>query len=175
MQPSEPLSGDTQAELIRRHRAVALTVRALLASTVVLSLLAFLARNHFRHEDNEPLDQALRITILILGLGSVVLRRRMFSAARLHDITALKGVSGLLATLVSTTLQVALLGAAIAIFGFIATVMTGNEFYSYGAGLVGFVVLLYCYPTQSSWQQTVRQFAQPNGKSDTKSTLQTTE
>lgn len=152
-----------------------MTVRALIASTVLLSLLAFLGRNHFRHEENDSLDRVMRITILVLGLGSVVLRRRKFSAMRLQDIAALKGVSGLLATLASTTLQVALLGAALAIFGFITTVMTGNEFYAYGSGLVGFVVLLYCYPTQSSWQQTVRQFAQPTGESHTKSTLQTTE
>ena len=158
MPSAEQSSSDIQTELIRRQRAAALTVGGLLALTVMLSLLAFLTRNHFRHQDNDPLDRALRITILIFGIGSVVVRRKMFSPARLQDIAALKGVSGLLATLASTTLVVALLGAAMATFGFIATVMTGNEFYSYGACLVGFVVLLYCYPTRSSWQQVVRKF-----------------
>ena len=99
----------------------------------------------------------------------------MFSKMRLQDITALKGVSGLLTTLASTTLQVALLGVAMAIFGFIATVMTGNEFYSYGAGLVGFVVLLYGYPTRSSWQQAVQKFGQSASESQAKSAIQTTE
>ena len=175
MQPSEQFSSDIQAELIRRHRAAVLIVRAFLALTVLLSLSAFLTRNHLRHDDNESLDRALRITILICGIGSVVLRRRKFSAARLQNIAAVKGVSGLLATLASTTLQVALLGAALAIFGFIATVMTGNEFYSYGAGLVGFVVLLYCYPTRSSWQQAVQNFGQSASASSAKGPLQTTE
>jgi hypothetical protein len=156
MQPPERSSSDIQAELIRRHRAAALTVRALIALTVLLSLVAFLGRNHFRHEENETLDRVLRITILVFGLGSVVLRRRTLSVTRLQDIAALNGLSGLLSTLASTTVQVALLGAAMAIFGFIATVMTGNEFYSYGAGLVGFVVLIYCYPTRSSWTQIVQ-------------------
>src|SRR5258706_2857017 len=175
MQPSERLSNDLQSELMRRHRAAALTVRAFLALTVLLSLSAFLARNHFRHEEYDSLDRALRITILIFGLGSVVLRRRKFSATHLQDIAAVKGVSGLLATLASTPLLVALLGAAMAIFGFLATVMTGNEFYSYGAGLVGFVVLLYCYPTRSSWQQAVQKFGQSAGGSPAKSTLQSTD
>ena len=155
---SEQLSSNSQAELIRRHRTAVLTVRALLALTVALSAAAFLGRNHFRHQDNPTLDMALRIAILIFGLGSVVLRRTRFSAMRLQDIAALRGISGLLATLQRTTIQVALLGAAIAVFGFIATFTTGNDFYSYGAGLVGFVVLLYCYPTRTSWQQAVARF-----------------
>jgi len=175
MQLSEGKSNDPQAELMRRHRAAALTVRAFLALTVVLSLSAYLARNHFRHEDNDSLDRTLRITILIFGIGSVVLRRLKLSATHLQDTAALKGVSGLLATLASTTLQVALLGAALAIFGFFAFVITGNEFYSYGAGLVGFVVLLYCYPTRSSWQQAVQKFGPSSSESPAKSTLQSTE
>ncbi len=77
---------------------------------------------------------------------------------RLQDIAALRGISGLLGTLQRTTLQVALLGVLIAVFGFSATLMTGNDFYSYGAGLVGLVVLLYCYPTRTSWQQAVTKF-----------------
>ena len=158
MQPSGPFSDDIHTELIRRHKAVAMTVRALLALTVVLSLVAFIGRSQFRHQDNPALDWALRITILIFGLGSVILRRTRLSAMRLQDTTTLKGVSGLLATLASTTMQVAMLGAAIAIFGFVAAVITGNDFYAYGAGLIGFVVLLYCYPTRSSWQQAVQRF-----------------
>ena len=155
---TEHLPANAQAELIRRHRTTVLTVHALLALTVALSVAAFLGRTHFRQLVNPPLDMALRITILIFGLGSVVLRRTRFSAMRLQDIAALRGIPGLLGTLQKTTLQVALLGGVIALFGFSATLMTGNDFYSYGAGLVGLVVLLYCYPTRSSWQQAVTKF-----------------
>jgi len=144
--------------LTRRHKTVALVVRAFLALTVLFSISAFLARNHFHHDDNDLLDRALRIAILICGIGSVALRRQRLSRQRLQTVAALKGASGLLTTLISTTLQVTGLGAILAIFGFITTVLTGNEFYAYGAGLVGFVVLLYGYPTKSSWQQAVQTF-----------------
>ncbi len=148
---------------MRRHKATSLAVRVMLALTVALSLAAFLGRSHFRQRDNPTLDAAVRVTILIFGLGSVVLRRTRFSAMRLKDIAALNGISGLLATLERTTLQVALLGMAVAVFGFIATLMTGNDFYAYGAGLVGLVVLLYCYPTRASWQQAILQFGDSAG------------
>lgn len=158
---SEQLSTNYQPELRRRHRTAALIVRVLLALTVALSLAAFLGRNRFLQRENPPLEIALKITIVFFGLGSVVLRRARFSTMRLQDIAALRGISGLLATLEKTTIEVALLGGAVAVFGFIATMMTGNAFYSYGAGLVALFVLLNCYPTQASWQKTAEQFGVP--------------
>ncbi len=160
---SEQLSTNYQPELRRRHRTAALTVKALLALTVALSVAAFLVRNRFSPRENPPLEMALKITIVFFGVGSVVLRRTRFSAMRLQDIAALRGISGLLATLEKTTIQVGLLGGAVAIFGFIATWMTGNAFYSYGAGLVALFVLLNCYPTLSSWQKTAEQCGGPGG------------
>jgi hypothetical protein len=171
----EKSSSDIQTELRRRQKAAALTVRALIVLIIVLSLVAFIGRSHFRHQENPLLDIALRITILIFGLGSVVLRRTRFSAMRLQDIAALKGVSGLLGTLERTTIQVAILGIVIAIFGFIVTLRTGNDFYTYGSGLVGLVVLLYCYPTLFSWQRTVERFAPTAAERPPTPTFQATE
>jgi len=68
----------------------------------------------------------------------------------------------LLATLESTTIQVALLGALVAVCGFAGTLVTGNTYYSYGAGIVGLVVLLNCYPTRNRWKQTVTRFGAAN-------------
>jgi hypothetical protein len=78
---------------------------------------------------------------------------------RLQDIGGLKGTTGLLITLEKTTLQLALLGAGIAALGFIGTLMTGNDVYTYWAGLIAIVVLVYCYPSKKAWQRTVEQFA----------------
>ncbi|HKZ80814.1 MAG TPA: hypothetical protein VJ124_21255 [Pyrinomonadaceae bacterium] len=154
---SNQLAG-IQAELFRRHRATATTVAGLLIAVVLLSVVARLGKGFLRHQNNPPLDIALRITILVFGLGSVALRRTKFAAMRLQDIAALQGATGLLQTLEKTTLQVALLGAVIAAMGFVATLLTGNDFYTYGAGLVAVAVLLYCYPFRTSWQRTLQQF-----------------
>lgn len=155
------MSEDYQTELTRRHKATVRTVRAMIVLTLLLSVIAFLGRASFRHRDNPQLNIVLRIAILSFGLGSVVLRRTRFSAMRLQDITALDGVPGLLGTLERTTLQVALMGGAMAVVGLIVTLMTGNDFYTYGACLVAFAVLLYCYPSRTAWQRAVRQFSEP--------------
>ena len=159
MDSSNQITGNIQSELIRRHKAAATTVVGLLIATTLLSIAAFLSRRFLRQQQNPPLDIALRIVILSCGLGSVALRRTKFAAMRLQDIGALRGASGLLSTLEKTTLEVALLGAAIAAMGLIATLITGNDFYTYGAGLVAVAVLLYCYPTRKSWERALQEFA----------------
>jgi F0F1-type ATP synthase assembly protein I len=153
-----------QSELRRRHKAAATTVGSLLIAVVLVSVIAYLGKKYFRQQPNPSLDVGLRIVILILGLGAVALRRTRFSTMRLQDIGALKGATGLLTTLEKTTLQLAILGAGIAALGFSGTLFTGNDIYTYWAGLIAIVVLVYCYPSRKSWERTVQQFA-PYGNS----------
>ena len=167
MSESNQSTGDVQMELARRHKAAAITVAGLLVATLLLSLASLLGKSFFRQQSNSSLDIVVRITILILGLGSIAWRRTKFSTMRLQDIGALQGAHGLLSTLERTTLQIAFLGAAIAAIGFIATLLTGNDFYTYGAGAIGVAVLLYCYPSKSSWTLAIKRFAaKPENKSN---------
>jgi len=156
----ESTSPEAQAELARRHKAAATTVLGLLVATVLLSIVAFLARPYFTDRPNIVLDMAVRIVILILGLGAVVWRRTKFQPMRLQDIAGLDGVTGLLKALEKTTIQLALLGAAIASIGFVATLMTGNERYTYWAGAIAVIVFIYCYPTRQSWLRALYRFTE---------------
>ena len=156
----DPTSPEAQAELARRHKAAATTVLGLLVAAVLLSVLAFLGRPYFTEKPNPPLDIAVRIVILVLGLGAVVWRRTKFQPMRLQGIVGLAGVSGLLKTLEKTTLQISLLGAAIALIGFISTLVTGNERYSYWSGAIAIIVFIYCYPTKSSWLRALYRFTE---------------
>lgn len=159
MENSTEQKTSVQSELERRHKATATTVLSLLIGVVLLCVMALVSKRFLTQQNNPSLDIAVRITILIFGLGAIALRRTKFAAMRLQDIAALKGPSGLLITLQRTTLQVAFLGATISLVGFAATLMTGNDFYSYGAGLVAVAVLLYCYPVRSSWEKAVIRFS----------------
>lgn len=155
------------AELDRRQKATSTTVISLLIGVVLLSVLAYLSRNFIPPQNSFALDGAVRITILIFGLGAMALRRTRFSAMRLQDIAGLKGSSGLLITLQRTTIQVALLATVIAVVGFVATLLTGNPFYSYGGGIVAVAVLLYSYPTRKQWQRTLQRFTPEENSSQT--------
>ena len=162
METSTQSATSDASEFDRRYKMTRTTVISLLFGVVLLGVLAYVSKRFLIPRNNPSLDIAVRITILIFGLGAVALRRTKFTTMRLQDIGALRGASGLLITLQKTTLQVAGLGTLIALVGFIATLMTANDFYAYGAGLVAVAVLLYCYPTQTSWKRALLRFASPN-------------
>lgn len=159
----DPTSQDAQAELTRRHKAAATTVLGLIVATILLSIVAYLGQPYFKELESRPIDWAFLILVLLLGLGAIAWRRTNFNPTRLQDIAGLEGASGLVRTFEKTTLQLALLGAGIGMVGFVSTLMTGQEFYTYRATAVAILVLAYCYPTKSSWIRAVERYT---GQSD---------
>jgi len=149
-------AANNRDELTRRHRAAATTVAGFVVLTLVLLAVAFVGKNFIYRRGDPTLVGALWIAIVVFAIGSLVLRRTKFSAMRLQDIAALRGISGLLKTLQGTTVQVACLGGAIALMGFIITMLTGDAWDMARAGGVALIVLLYCYPRRSAWQKVVR-------------------
>jgi hypothetical protein len=155
----DPNSPEAQAEVTRRHKAAATTVLGLIVATILLSIVAFLGQPYFREQpNNPPLNMAVYILFLIFGLGSIVWRRTKFAAARLQDIARLSGVTGLVRTLEKTTLQLALMATAIVVLGFVTTLMTGTEDYTYRGGAIALVVLVFSYPKKSLWLRAVDRF-----------------
>jgi hypothetical protein len=167
MEASSALSPNVQSELTRRHKTTATTIVWLLIAVVLLCVLAFVSQKFLTLRVSSSLDIAIRISILIFGLGAIALRRTQFAKMRLQDIAALQGASGLLITLQRTTLRVAMIGMLIAVLGFVATLVSGIPVYTYQAGVVALAVLLYGYPVRSSWQQAIRRFAPENGPDPT--------
>ena len=158
----DPIAPEAQTELARKHKAAATTVLGLLVAVILLCVIAFVSRSYLELKPpNLSLDWATRLVVLFLGLGAIVWRRNRFSAMRLQDIAGVAGVTGLIKTLESTTLQLALVAAAIALIGFAVTLIQGNELYTYWSCAIAVVVLIYCYPTKSSWLKTVRYFTDP--------------
>lgn len=159
-------SESVEVELARRHRMAAMLVGALLGLTIALVAIGFVSSETLHRPGDPSLAMALWIAILIFGLGSFVLRRTRFQTMRLRDIAALRGMSGLLAALQGTTIQVAFIGGAIALMGFAVMIMTGNKYDMLRAGGVAAIVLLYAYPQRPAWQRLVRAIEQSNVADD---------
>ena len=149
-----------QNELVRRHRTSTLVVAGFLILDIVLLAIAFFASDRIFRPGDPGIVMGLWIAILVFGLGAFVVRRTKFAAMRLKDVAAVKGVSGLLKTLQDTTIQVASIGGAIALMGFMITILRGDWTDMLRAGGVAAIVLVYCYPFRSAWQRVVIQLAQ---------------
>ncbi len=144
-------------ELRRRHRSAATVVVAFLILDVVLLAIAYFAGASLYRTGDPSIIMGLWIAILVFGLGAFVLRRTKFAALRLKDIAAVKGTSALLKTLQDTTIQVASIGGAIALMGFMVTILTGDWTNMLRAAGVTGIVLIYGYPFRSAWQLLVIQ------------------
>jgi hypothetical protein len=167
MATPDALSTNVKAELVRRHKSTATTVLSLLVAVALLCALAFVTQKFLRARNTGSLDMVVRISIVIFGFGAIALRRTKFAKMRLQDIGAIQGASGLIITLQRTTTLVALIGIAVALIGFISTLLTANPWYTLQAGVVAAAVLLYGYPVRKAWEQAVRQFSPPDSGLDT--------
>jgi hypothetical protein len=154
-----PNSHAVQTELVRRHRTSTLVVTGFLILDIVLLAIAFFASDRISRPGDPRIVMGLWIAILVFGLGAFVVRRTKFASLRLKDVAAVKGVSGLLKTLQDTTIQVASIGGAIALMGFMITILRGDWTDMLRAGGVAVIVLVYCYPFRSAWQRAVIQLA----------------
>lgn len=146
-------------ELSQRHRTATIFVVGFVALNFVLLIVAYLAAEKMVRTGDPSIIMALWIAILVFGLGAFVLRRTRFAAMRLKDIAALRGTSGLLKTLQDTTIQLAFLGGAIALMGFVWAMLTRDWTNMLRAAGVSVIVLIYGYPFRSAWERVVRQLS----------------
>jgi hypothetical protein len=146
----------TQGELARRHAAALNVVKLVGVFTLLLMLVALSGFLSGAVRFNPVAANTLRLVVVFLGVGAIVFRRTRFSAMRLQDIAALRGVSGLLETLQTTTVIVSVIAAVIAVFGLLISIMTaaGTDMLYYG--VIAIAVLLYCYPRRAAWAAVVR-------------------
>lgn len=152
---AQTVEGTPRGELEGRHAAAARVVTAVAVFTLLLMVLALTGVLAGAIRFNPATANSLRFVIVFLGVGAIVFRRTRFSAMRLRDIGALRGPSGLLATLQSTTVIVALIGALIALLGFVISVMTESGTDMLYLGVIAIAVLIYCYPRRAAWRAVV--------------------
>lgn len=156
--------GSTQAELERRHAAAVRVVGAVALFTVLLMALGLTNVLAGKLRFNPTTANSLRFIIVFLGVGALFFRRTRFAAMRLQDIAALRGATGLLDTLQTTTVIVALIAALIAALGFLISVMTQDGWDMLYMGTISIAVLLYAYPRRAAWESVVR--ATSDGEAD---------
>jgi hypothetical protein len=146
----------TQGELARRHATAANAVKLVGIFTLLLMLVALTGVLSGAVGFNPVAANTLRFVVVFLGVGAIVYRRTRFQAMRLQDIAALRGASGLLATLQATTVTVALIAAVIAVLGLLISIMTGAGTDMLYYGVIAVAVLAYCYPRRAAWAAVVR-------------------
>lgn len=153
------------SELNRRHKTAAVVVGAFLGLALALIGIAFAFGEQLYRPGDRTFAIALWTLILILSIGAIIFRRVRFAISRINDVAVLRGASGILKDMQSTTIVVASMGGAAALLGFIVMIRTGDEYQMLRSGLVAIFVLLYSYPQKSAWLRVLQWLEKKNSAS----------
>lgn len=151
----EVVSPENFAELEKRYRATATVFAAQILSSVAVILVAlFLAPKN----DNPVSPESLRtlwIVIILIAVGTFILRRFFLRWERLRDIALLKGIKGLLKTLQTNAIILSVFAETIVIIGLIVTFLSGDKYEILRAGFVALILFAINFPRKTVWEKIV--------------------
>lgn len=151
----EAASPENFAELERRYRTTTIVVAAQILLAVVLIIVSlFISPNAENTISGETL-RTLWIILIFIAVGTFILRRMFFRWDRLRDIALLKGIKGLLRTLQSNAIILAVLAELVVLVGFVISFLSGERFDTLRAGIVALVLLAINFPRKSVWEKIV--------------------
>lgn len=147
----------TSDDFANRHRFSSRLVFASIVLTLILVVLSIAGVYPAAGFFDQTLYVAFRIAILFCGLGAVVVRRTRFNSTRLIDTAAVKGPSGLLASMQKTIVIVTTLAVAMAVLGYVITAtQTGQALDTLLPGLASLAILIFTYPRRAAWQRILQ-------------------
>jgi uncharacterized membrane protein (DUF485 family) len=139
--------------LEKRYRTAAVVVIAQIVMTLALLGVAWFLITFSSNEVSDNALTALWMFVLLVAIGTFVLRRMLFSWERLKNLTLLKGVPALLNSLQTNTILLSSLGEIVAILGFLIAVLSGNKIEMLRAGAVALIIFLMNFPRKSAWKK----------------------
>lgn len=149
----QEISAENRTELEKRYRIAAFVVIAQIFTALLLTVAAFFIAQTFENSVTSEGMLALWITVLLIAVGTFILRRFLFSWERLKNTAIVKGISGALQTLQINSILLGSLGEIIAIIGFLVAVLGGNKWDMFRAAAVSLIVFLANFPRRSNWEK----------------------
>lgn len=151
------ISAETKIELEKRYRTAAFLVFAQIAALLLFIALAyFSAKPENAGQISESTKMTLWVGALFAALGTFIIRRMLYRWDRLRDITLLKGISGLLKTLSTSAILLALMAEIVAIIGLTIAFLTGDWFEMLRAAAIALVVFIINFPRKAIWEKIVQ-------------------
>jgi hypothetical protein len=150
----QPQTTENNREILeKRYRAAAVVVIAQIFTTLVLLGVAWFLITFSSNDVSDAALTALWMFVLLVAIGTFVLRRMLFSWERLKNLALLKGVPALLSSLQTNTILLSSLGEIVAILGFLIAVLSGNKIEMLRAGAVALIIFLMNFPRKSAWKK----------------------
>lgn len=149
----EEISAENLARLDKRYRATVFIILAQIIITIILIAAVWFIPADSQNSISTQTLRTLWAAIIFVAVGTFVLRRMFFRWDRLKDITLLKGVPGLLATLQTNAIILGLMAEIVSGIGFAVAVLSGERFEMLRTGIVALIVFLINFPRRAVWEK----------------------
>lgn len=146
------LSEQKQIELDSRYNRTVLVFWAQVATTVILTVIAWFIAGQTGTGVPQTLPNVLWIVLLVIAIGAFLLRRVMFNPQVLRDTATMKGAVGVIKNLQFKTILISALGETIALIGFVISLMSGDKYDMLRAAAVALIVFFISFPRKKGWQ-----------------------
>ena len=146
------LSEQKQIELDSRYNRTVLVYWAQVATTAILTLIAWFIAGRTEASAPQTLPNVLWIVLLVIAIGAFLLRRVMFNSEVLRDTATIKGASGVIKNLQFKTILISALAETITLIGFVISLMTGDKYDMLRAAAVALIIFFISFPRKKGWQ-----------------------
>ena len=146
---------ENSSEFEKRYRATVFIFIAQIFFTFVLIAAALFLASKIEVSDPTQNLSTLWVAVVFIAIGGFVLRRVFFNWERLKNIKLIKGFSGLLKSLQTSTIILGGIAELITVIGLVITIFSGNNFDILRAGAVALIVFMINFPRKSVWSKIV--------------------
>ncbi|MDQ2745889.1 MAG: hypothetical protein M3T96_01345 [Acidobacteriota bacterium] len=147
----DELSSENLAEFENRFRVTKIFVAAQFLLTIILIVISLFIAPNIENPAAAETARTLWIVIIFIAVGTFLLRRMFLRWDRLRDIALLKGVRGLLRTLQSNAIILAVLAETIVVIGLVIARLSGERFDRLRAGIVALILLVINFSRRQVW------------------------
>jgi hypothetical protein len=146
-------NADASAALEQRIRTASVIVGAIAMSVVALAVVGTIVAESIGGD--RPLSFMVGVVsaAFFALLGSVVYRRFNYQPLRLQQVYQAGGEKGLADHMLRTTIVSAALAEAVAIFGLLMGILTGDTYYLYALCGVALLGVLSNFPRARRWRE----------------------
>ncbi|HZS07270.1 MAG TPA: hypothetical protein VFD58_20705 [Blastocatellia bacterium] len=160
------ISRADQNALNARYKFTAFIVVVFGVTVVTYVLIGRIVTLTSARRPPNPLREGFYYTALVVGLGTVVLRRVLLSRAQVGKLVR-RGVGAVLGRLSTTSIICAALGELVGILSMVATIMTGDTGFTWGVGGASLALVAYSFPRRFEWARLVAVASQQTGGEQT--------
>lgn len=143
------------AILARKYKSASIILATQILFSLGLIAAGWFVSANVENSISEQSLMSLRIGVIFIAITTFALRRMLFRWDRFKNIAILKGVTGVLNSLLANAIILGTLAEIIAVIGFLIAVLGGIKTEMFTFGAVALVLFLINFPRKGIWEKIV--------------------